>query len=188
MGLNYFGARYYDADIGLWTSVDPCRQHWSGYTYGSNNPINRIDPDGCWDTKTDNPVYQKAMERREQGNVDPSAASDAFNEITPEMIPAMATPEFAEGAINTQLFIYGFMIGEVGLGISLAQSAFDYAEGSKGVGETIVDVGLNLSLYRAGNFVDDYIAADNLGSMVMSYHFQGLGVLVNETKGAISDP
>lgn len=48
-GLNHFGARYYDADIGLWTSVDPMRQHWSGYTYGSNNPINRVDPDGNLD-------------------------------------------------------------------------------------------------------------------------------------------
>lgn len=44
-----FGAGYYDADIGLWTSVDPMRQHWSGYTYGSNNPINRIDSDGNQD-------------------------------------------------------------------------------------------------------------------------------------------
>lgn len=52
--LDYFsydlvGARYYDADIGLWTSVDPARQHWSGYTYGSNNPVNRVDPDGNMD-------------------------------------------------------------------------------------------------------------------------------------------
>lgn len=50
--LNYYlynlvGKRYYDSDIGLCTSVDPCRQHWSGYTYGSNNPVNRVDPDGC---------------------------------------------------------------------------------------------------------------------------------------------
>ena len=40
------GARYYDADIGLWTSVDKMRQHHSGYLYGSNNPVNRIDRDG----------------------------------------------------------------------------------------------------------------------------------------------
>lgn len=48
MGVNYFGARYYDADIGLWTSVDPMRQFWSGYSYGGNgfNPINSTDPDG----------------------------------------------------------------------------------------------------------------------------------------------
>lgn len=48
MGLNYFGARYYDADIGLWTSVDPMRQYWSGYSYTGNgfSPINGVDSDG----------------------------------------------------------------------------------------------------------------------------------------------
>ncbi len=49
MNLYYFGARYYDADIGLWTSVDPKRQHFSPYIYGRNNPINRFDPDGGLD-------------------------------------------------------------------------------------------------------------------------------------------
>ncbi len=44
--LSYFGARYYDADIGLWTSVDPARQFHSGYTYSFNNPVNTLDPDG----------------------------------------------------------------------------------------------------------------------------------------------
>jgi len=43
--LNYFGMRYYDADIGLWTSVDPARQFWSPYGYGGN-PVNGVDPNG----------------------------------------------------------------------------------------------------------------------------------------------
>jgi hypothetical protein len=33
----------------MWISPDPCRQHYSPYTYGSNDPINRFDPDGCSD-------------------------------------------------------------------------------------------------------------------------------------------
>ncbi len=47
--LNYFGARYLDPMLGLWTSVDAVRQHFSPYTYGSNNPVMRIDPDGNQD-------------------------------------------------------------------------------------------------------------------------------------------
>ncbi len=45
----YFGARYYDPEIGRWLSVDPLRNDrpWeSSYTYTGNNPIIRYDPDG----------------------------------------------------------------------------------------------------------------------------------------------
>src|SRR5690554_572409 len=47
-GWYYFGARYYDAEIGLWTSTDPKEQFWSPYSYAGNglNPISAIDPNG----------------------------------------------------------------------------------------------------------------------------------------------
>jgi RHS repeat-associated protein len=48
-GLDYFGARYYDAGIGKWLSVDPYKNMYykfSSYLYTKNNPIMFIDPDG----------------------------------------------------------------------------------------------------------------------------------------------
>jgi len=47
--LDYFGARYLDPMLGMWISVDPKRQHFSPYMYGSNNPIIRFDPNGLED-------------------------------------------------------------------------------------------------------------------------------------------
>ena len=46
--LNYFGARYLDPMLGLWTSVDPARQFSSPYLYAGNgmNPVNVVDGDG----------------------------------------------------------------------------------------------------------------------------------------------
>ena len=48
IGRFYFGARYYDADVGVWNSADRKRQFWNPYAYMGNgiNPIIGIDPDG----------------------------------------------------------------------------------------------------------------------------------------------
>jgi RHS repeat-associated protein len=43
--LFYFGARYYDPELGIWLSVDPASQFANAYGY-ANNPIIMVDPDG----------------------------------------------------------------------------------------------------------------------------------------------
>ncbi len=48
INLNYFGARYYEPEIGLWISPDPMQQYHSPYSY-SSNPVNTVDPDGQYD-------------------------------------------------------------------------------------------------------------------------------------------
>jgi len=43
--LYYFGARYYDSDLGRFTSVDPIANN-GAYNYVNNNPEKFVDPDG----------------------------------------------------------------------------------------------------------------------------------------------
>ena len=51
-GLNYFGARYYNAAIGRWISPDPTVPHpenlqsLNRYSYVLNRPLTLVDPDG----------------------------------------------------------------------------------------------------------------------------------------------
>jgi len=54
-GLDYFGARYYKANVGRFTTVDPVykwndnlldAQLWNRYAYARNNPFRYVDPDG----------------------------------------------------------------------------------------------------------------------------------------------
>jgi RHS repeat-associated protein len=54
-GLDYFGARYYGAGIGRFTTVDPVYtwqenlvdpQRWNRYAYARDNPLRYVDPDG----------------------------------------------------------------------------------------------------------------------------------------------
>jgi RHS repeat-associated protein len=60
--LDYFGARYYRADVGRFTTVDPAMtikdnlvdpQRWNRYAYVTNNPLKYTDPDGRWPVSID---------------------------------------------------------------------------------------------------------------------------------------
>lgn len=45
-GLYYFGARYYNSDLGRFISPDPAMQYSSPYMYGNDDPTSGIDPNG----------------------------------------------------------------------------------------------------------------------------------------------
>ena len=59
---DYFGARYYDSNLGRWLTPDPLADKypaWSPYNYCLNNAVRLIDPDGdSVSVITSGPTYQ----------------------------------------------------------------------------------------------------------------------------------
>lgn len=47
LGLYYFGVRYYDPEIGTFTTTDPKDVYHNSYSYCGGDPINNIDPVGA---------------------------------------------------------------------------------------------------------------------------------------------
>ncbi len=60
-GLYYFNARWYDAELGRFTTEDPARDGLNWYVYVRNNPLRYVDPTGL---------------EAEDGGSDPSFASN----------------------------------------------------------------------------------------------------------------
>jgi RHS repeat-associated protein len=76
-GLVYFGARWYDPEIGRWITPDPSEDGENWYGYCGNNPVNYVDLEGFkstpvfpnatmgprkYDWKIDTPVFNVILE------------------------------------------------------------------------------------------------------------------------------
>ncbi len=48
VNLHYFGARWYDQELGIWISPDPAHDGFHPYGYVGGNPISFLDPHGLW--------------------------------------------------------------------------------------------------------------------------------------------
>jgi RHS repeat-associated protein len=59
--LYYYRARYYDPSTGRFISEDPARSTSNFYPYTRNNPVNRTDPLGLWDTYTHHALIWNAL-------------------------------------------------------------------------------------------------------------------------------
>jgi RHS repeat-associated protein len=47
-GLTYFGARFYDPELGIWRAPDAAAQFFNPYGFSGGDPVTSIDPDGLW--------------------------------------------------------------------------------------------------------------------------------------------
>jgi RHS repeat-associated protein len=58
-GLYYFGARYYDPEIGRFITEDPAKHGTNWYVYCENNPLKYVDPNGLSPQHTNSNMAEK---------------------------------------------------------------------------------------------------------------------------------
>ena len=163
LNLNYFGARYYDPNVGLWTSVDTIRQHQSSYTYGSNNPVNRIDPDGNQDVNTE----ELAMWDIDQSQLDPADAiccgepSNSFLGKAESINDGLFLVSLGltifppKSTVGLPLMTY---TGATSVGIDIAQAATgDNGQTWEGA---VVNATLFATGYKLGNVLGKYVGSN----------------------------
>ncbi|MBL7960940.1 RHS repeat-associated core domain-containing protein [bacterium] len=147
-GLDYFGARYYNSEIGRWVSVDPAlstrpqdflMEHGlyslSAYQYVRGNPINRFDPDGAtdWWAVTKSAVKVGLSVGAIEGGVIAMAASTVSEVGSAGTLTPLAWAGFAGGL---GLFTGG-VVG-VGENIKNFKLAWDTPDGMKAEDFSIV--------------------------------------------------
>ena len=77
--VGLFGARYYDAMVGKWVSVDPQYQYHDVYNYCGDNSIKNTNPDGRQDDDGDDESESTAPARGSQGPMGPIPVGRACN-------------------------------------------------------------------------------------------------------------
>ncbi|MBB2923756.1 RHS repeat domain-containing protein [Cellulomonas cellasea] len=113
-GLNQVGARYYDAAIARFTSVDPVMslddpQQWAGYSYSNNNPVTYSDPTGLLVGKATSGYKKSSIPKRSY-----SRQSDFSVSLGIGVVNSLID------IVNTPAHIWNFQMRKYRLGSSLA--------------------------------------------------------------------
>ena len=130
IALDYFGARYLDPMLGLWTSVDPKRQFSSPYLYAGNgvNPIGGSDPSGMYYMdKNGNKTTGQFVLDENQGVVSP----EVFAELQAAIAMFDASPGIAEACMSMAKYTYDNDV-ETAFGYN-SQGQRDFIYGGNGV-------------------------------------------------------
>ncbi len=142
-GLYYHGARYYACWLGRWTAVDPIRLSagTNRFRYGSDNPINRIDPSGTIDFSFELPTLEDVKD------VISETASD-ITETAQEIAddPVGAYGEYLDATVGAYGRLLGERAGDVLLGVEELSYQVQVSVHNKGLVRGVAAIGADLAM------------------------------------------
>ena len=187
LGLNDYGARFYDPAIARWTAVDPMSEKYmpfSSYSYALNSPITLYDPDGNSISSThtnengkivavfddgDNGVYKHTnwdMDKYTYSQSNTSASGKKMGET-------MYWDEFANHDK------YGNVVGVNGNYANLnAEICFEESPFDQEMAELINMVRNNMSWYSDRREAQNWLAENS-----RRHHFLDIKSRIGESKG-----
>ena len=172
IGLYYFGARYYDAEVGRFISVDPLADlypHMTPYHYALNNPMQFIDPTGMWVASYDS-----------SGNIVNVTAEEGDNLEGLYSQLGITADQFAEQYGISNMANYSVIAGQTAFNITnyvVANTNFTFA-GNNANCHGFVSTALGL--VPGGTQVSDAAIVNNLGNQTTNPNTGNVAVFNNQ--------
>jgi len=165
-GWDYFGARYYDARIGNWGSVDPLFEkhiQWTPYNYVLRNPMVLIDPDG----KQTNSAYGLYLATQQiLSNPEPNnqiLKSYMSGEVLQERFEKFPTETGRVEQTGDEMVVAGPIVSamsEIKLGTKIVEKEVEVLGGK--LGSFLEKHGVDLGKEGTKRFVERGIASEEL--------------------------
>jgi RHS repeat-associated protein len=146
-GWNYFEAREYDPAIGRWLMRDPSKQHPSPYLAFSNDPVNRLDPDGKWDFGEKVKNWLRFREFLTNAEFD----TKYFERINVFIWEKTSDKDVGHTALEVDGVVYGYYPTDVN-----GNGVYDKGDLNNSIGELHIDTRVDFNSIYTGDKVNSY--------------------------------